>query len=211
MALPQRDRTKGENRLYGVSAGCFRLGFVHQVAVAETNPGKTHGGEISGTSSGFIPGSLLRELAALRPGIGLLSLSEREVPAWVRRAFRAGARGAISKRDSAADLPTALWRIYSGLHPVGHRIAASVTADITGEARNGGLGVEALSDRELTVLRRVAAGDGPRRIALGLRVEVTTVETHLSRIKGKLGLRSGEELKRAAARWAMAGGREPKS
>jgi DNA-binding NarL/FixJ family response regulator len=148
--------------------------------------------------------TLLRELAALRPGIGLLALSGREEPAWVRRAFRAGARGVISKRDSTTDLPAALWKVYAGLRPFGHRIAESVAANVTGEPRPG-LCVEALSDRELAVLRRVAAGEGPRQIALALKVAVTTVETHCARIKGKLGVRSADELKRFAARWAVSG------
>jgi DNA-binding NarL/FixJ family response regulator len=146
--------------------------------------------------------ALLREFAGLRRGIGLLALTGREEPDWVRRIFDAGAHGTLSKRDIAPELPAALWHIHMGRSTLGHHITASVTADVTGKSPPR-LRVEALSNRELEVLRRVAAGKGPRVIARELRVAVTTVETHLARIKTKLGLRSSEELKRAAARWAM--------
>jgi DNA-binding NarL/FixJ family response regulator len=146
--------------------------------------------------------ALLREFAGLRRGIGLLALTEREDSDWVRRIFDAGAHGTLSNRDITPELPAALWHIYMGRNALGRHITASVTADVTGKAPPR-LRVEALSNRELEVLRRVAAGKGPSQIAGGLGVAVTTVETHLSRIKTKLGLRNGEELKRAAARWAM--------
>ncbi len=56
--------------------------------------------------------------------------------------------------------------------------------------------------RKLTVLQRVAHGMVSGRSPKACTSKVTTVETLLSRIKVKLGLRSGDELKRMAARWA---------
>jgi LuxR family maltose regulon positive regulatory protein len=50
--------------------------------------------------------------------------------------------------------------------------------------------IEPLSQRELEVLRLVAAGLSNREIADALFVSVNTVKTHLQRIYGKLGVRS---------------------
>ena len=146
--------------------------------------------------------ALMRELARLRPDIGVMALSDREEPEWVQRMFSAGATGFISKRDAEHELTAGLWRIYNGDRYLGHSITAAFATKLTCGGR-GEIAMNALSDREMTVLRCVAAGQGPRKIAERLKVAVTTVETHLQRIKVKLSLRNSAELKRVATRWAL--------
>jgi LuxR family maltose regulon positive regulatory protein len=48
--------------------------------------------------------------------------------------------------------------------------------------------IEPLSERELEVLRRVAAGYSNQEIAQDLVIAVSTVKRHLSNIYGKLGV-----------------------
>jgi LuxR family transcriptional regulator, maltose regulon positive regulatory protein len=50
--------------------------------------------------------------------------------------------------------------------------------------------VEPLTDRELEVLRSIAAGQSNSEIAQALFVAVSTVKTYLNRIFGKLGVTS---------------------
>jgi LuxR family maltose regulon positive regulatory protein len=50
--------------------------------------------------------------------------------------------------------------------------------------------IEPLSERELRVLRLVAAGLSNREVAEALYISVNTVKTHLQRIYGKLGVSS---------------------
>ncbi|MEI9894689.1 MAG: LuxR C-terminal-related transcriptional regulator [Chthoniobacter sp.] len=52
--------------------------------------------------------------------------------------------------------------------------------------------------RELQVFRLLGQGLKARGVAGELRVSVKTVETHVQRIKSKLGLASGGELQRRA-------------
>lgn len=53
--------------------------------------------------------------------------------------------------------------------------------------------VEPLSERELEVLRLIAAGLSNREIADALVIAVTTTKKHASNIYGKLGVRSRTE------------------
>jgi DNA-binding CsgD family transcriptional regulator len=59
-------------------------------------------------------------------------------------------------------------------------------------------GVDALSDRELTVFSLIAAGPRPGRIATDLGISRKTIETHCEHIKQTLGYASAEEFKRGA-------------
>lgn len=62
-------------------------------------------------------------------------------------------------------------------------------------------GVETLSDRELEVFRSLSTVRTARAMAEKLGISVKTVETHCQRIKLKLGVRTGDALKRRAAEW----------
>ena len=141
---------------------------------------------------------LVRECAALHPGMGILAYSEREEEAWLRRVFAAGARACISKRDVQPELT-------EGLCHLGRRMASLLLDEVTsGRERVGRRGIEALSNRELAVLRGLGRGQNARKVAEDLGVAVTTVETHVHRIKAKLLARDGEELRRLAACWTGA-------
>ena len=69
------------------------------------------------------------------------------------------------------------------------RAFAPVTGPEARSAEAGGL-IEPLTDRELEVLRLVAAGKGNREIAQELVVTLETVKKHVSNIFGKLGATS---------------------
>jgi DNA-binding CsgD family transcriptional regulator len=57
-----------------------------------------------------------------------------------------------------------------------------------------------LTPQELSVAKLVASGMNNRRVATELFVSINTVEFHLKRIYGKLGIRSREELAEQLAR-----------
>lgn len=60
-------------------------------------------------------------------------------------------------------------------------------------APGGNLLIEQLTDREVEVLKHVAAGSRNREIAEDLNVSIKTVEFHLRNILSKLGARSRTE------------------
>ena len=61
--------------------------------------------------------------------------------------------------------------------------------------------VDALSDREVDVFRRLGEGQSTRQIAEHLGVSLKTVQTYCARIKDKLGLGDAQELARLAYCW----------
>jgi LuxR family maltose regulon positive regulatory protein len=76
---------------------------------------------------------------------------------------------------------------------ISHRdYVKSIMAEITQAAVASPLGPsdmpDALSEREIEVLRLVAAGLSNRAIGQGLIISEKTVKTHLSNIMGKLGV-----------------------
>jgi DNA-binding CsgD family transcriptional regulator len=60
-----------------------------------------------------------------------------------------------------------------------------------------------LSKREQAILMKVSHGDRPQMISETLGISIKTVETHLARIKRKLGAQSAAELLIAAVAWRL--------
>jgi LuxR family maltose regulon positive regulatory protein len=59
-----------------------------------------------------------------------------------------------------------------------------------------------LTDRELEVLRRLAAGRSNQRISYDLVVALDTVEMHVTHVLGKLGAANRTEAVAQARQWA---------
>jgi two-component system response regulator NreC len=134
-----------------------------------------------------------------RPDVQVLVLTMNEDRAYLREAFRAGASGYVLKDAVDVELLDALRAVADGgryLHP---RLGAELIK-AEEEARRGpatARGVP-LSEREVDVLRLVAAGYSNKEIAEELYLSVRTVETHKTHIIQKTGLRQRSELVRFA-------------
>jgi DNA-binding NarL/FixJ family response regulator len=95
-----------------------------------------------------------------------------------RRALKAGASGYILKSMIRRDLLDAIRAVHAGGRYIPQQIAAEL-AEHYGE--------EELSDREIEVLRAVAAGMSNKMIALLLSISEATVKAHINNILVKLG------------------------
>lgn len=67
-----------------------------------------------------------------------------------------------------------------------------------GKGPSGGSALDALSTREIQVLRSLALGKRNREIAESYGISVKTVDTYRFRLLKKLGLRNNAELARFA-------------
>lgn len=105
----------------------------------------------------------------------VLTTFERDVE--MQRALKAGARGYLLKSMPPQQLLDAIRQVHAGKKSVPPEIAAGIAQHF---------GDEALSDREVEVLRHVAAGSRNRDIAQRLFIAEETVKVHLKHIMGKL-------------------------
>ena len=115
----------------------------------------------------------------------LTSFTEDE---QVFAAIKAGASGYLLKDIQPSDLATAIREVHHGeaaLHPM---IAAKLLQSVAAEAPARGAEADALTPREMDVLRQIARGRANKEIAHDLGIAEKTVKTHVSNILQKLHL-----------------------
>jgi DNA-binding NarL/FixJ family response regulator len=96
----------------------------------------------------------------------------------VLRALKAGARGYILKGHVHKELLDAIRAVHAGQK----RIPAEIAAELADHAAD-----DALTQREIDVLRLVATGNANKQIADQLSIGEATVKSHVSNILSKLG------------------------
>ena len=95
----------------------------------------------------------------------------------VQRALQAGARGYILKSMSPLGLLDVIRQIHSGRRHVAAEVAAKLAEH---------LGLDMLTEREIAVLKQVAAGSRNRDIGKQLLIAEETVKGHMKHIMEKL-------------------------
>jgi DNA-binding NarL/FixJ family response regulator len=94
------------------------------------------------------------------------------------RALKAGASGYLLKDMLRKELLDTIRTVHAGHRRIPPDIAAELAAHVTDDA---------LSDREVQVLRNVASGSSNKIIASQLNVSEATVKGHMKNILSKLG------------------------
>jgi DNA-binding NarL/FixJ family response regulator len=141
---------------------------------------------------GICAAAVLRERA---PGCRVVMLTTFDDEEYVVRALRAGAHGYLLKDRPAAELAEAVRLAAAGVVQMDSAAAARLASVLarSGPAEppgpSGPAPAEALTLREVEVLRLVAAGWTNREIAARLYLSDGTVKNHVSRILSRLGLR----------------------
>ncbi len=141
-----------------------------------------------------------RQLKEIAPEIHVLILTVHEDESLLQEAIRAGASGYIIKRAAESELIDAIravWRDDLYIHPAMTRALLKDMPSPVASSSNDAP-VEALTPREIDVLRLIAQGYTNRQMADMLTISVRTVESHRSNLMGKLGLHSRVELVRYA-------------
>lgn len=139
---------------------------------------------------------MIKSLRPLVPGTALLCYTMNDAVLYGERAIRAGASGYLSKKEPQEELLTALRTVCGGRRYLGKDLMNSVLDGLAmGRAEEG---YEALTDRELQVLRLLGKAISNQEIANQLGLGLKTVNSHRENIKRKLGIRSSSELVRHA-------------
>jgi DNA-binding NarL/FixJ family response regulator len=111
------------------------------------------------------------------PGARIVILTTYEGDAQAVRALKAGASGYLLKNMLREELVKTIRSIHAGQRRVPPEIAAGIAEHVADET---------LTDREIEVLRKVAAGTPNKIIASQLAISEATVKTHIKTILSKL-------------------------
>ncbi len=145
---------------------------------------------------------VLQEIMKLRPKTPVLVLSVSPEEDYAVRCLKLGAAGYLSKRSASDELLAAVKKAMSGGKYVTAALAEKLAATISGglpEAPH-----QNLSNRELQVLRLIAAGKTIKEIASELALSEKTVATYRTRLSEKMGLATNVELTRYALQHRLA-------
>ena len=139
---------------------------------------------------------LLKDLRYLRPKLPVLVLSMHSEDQYGRRVLKAGASGYMNKESAPEELITAIRKVLAGGRFVSAALAESLARDLARDDERPPH--ELLSNRELEVLRKIAAGKTVGQVAAELHLGVTTVSTHRARLMEKMQMSTTAELIRYA-------------
>ena len=139
---------------------------------------------------------VLEELKKLHPKMPVVMVSAFPEEDYALRAFKLGASGYVSKEGVSDELLTAIRKVIAGGRYVTPSLAEKLAATFSGEAPVSPH--ESLSNRELEVLRLVAAGKTIKEVADELSLSEKTIATYRLRLAKKMGLATNVELARYA-------------
>jgi len=112
------------------------------------------------------------------PEARIIMLTTFEGDVEIHRSLEAGARGYLLKSMPPKELVEGIRQVHAGKKRIPPQLAAQLAEH---------LGDEALTEREIEVLRHIAGGNRNRDIAERLFISEETVKVHIKHIMEKLG------------------------
>ena len=188
-----------------VRSGIRRLlGDRQDIEVLEASNGEDAIGAVSGQPIDLVvldlnlPGlgglELLRRLNRAAPKTPILVFSQHAEPIYATKALEAGARGFVSKNAMPEEFLEAIDSVMAGTVAVEKSVQREMAMrDLAEDAY-----LKPLTERDLEILRLLAAGNSLSEIAAKLGIAYKTVANTLSRIKEKLGVGQTSDLIRIA-------------
>jgi len=133
-----------------------------------------------------------RTIRTERLPVGVLILTAYDDEPYIRAVLQAGANGYVLKTADADDIVDAVRSVNEGKSVLDPSIARRLMSQLA-RSQDGLLEVEALTERELDVLRLTARGYTNKAIGAQLSISDRTVQGHLAKIYGKLHAASRTE------------------
>ena len=135
------------------------------------------------------------------PQVRVLILTAYDDDPYVFALLQAGADGYVLKTASGDELVRAVRTVHRGGSALSPEIATKVVRQaVSGRPKAAADQIEALTDRELDVLRLTARGLTNRAIGHELGISHRTVQGHLQSVYGKLDVNSRTEAVTEALR-----------
>jgi DNA-binding NarL/FixJ family response regulator len=143
-----------------------------------------------------------KEIRTRFPKIAIVMLTSSERDGHLYEAVKIGVSGYLLKDLDATDLFDLLSGVARGETAMTRAMAGKLLKSVANRMADEGKGEQALSERELYVLRLVASGASNQEIAEKLSISINTVKSHLKNILEKLQL----ENRTQAAAYALTHG-----
>jgi DNA-binding NarL/FixJ family response regulator len=121
---------------------------------------------------------VLQAIRAEFPEARVVMLTTFEGDVEMQRALEAGARGYLLKTMPPAELVDAIRQVHAGKKRIPSAVAAQLAEHLSDEA---------LTPREIEVLRHIADGNRNKDIAERLFISEETVKVHVKHVMDKLG------------------------
>jgi len=140
---------------------------------------------------------VLREVRVVHPSIRAVVLLDSSKHKTVLEAFRAGARGVLSRQESIETLSKCVRSVHQGQIWANSQQMGLLTQALVCSQKLpmvNGQAMEQLSKREMEIVNCVAQGLSNRKIAEHLGLSQHTVKNYLFKVFDKLGVSSRAEL-----------------
>jgi two-component system invasion response regulator UvrY len=137
----------------------------------------------------------IRNIRARDDRARILVFSMHSEAALVKTAFNAGASGFVTKSSEPAALIQAIRSVARGERAMSDDIAHALAEDSLNSSQSM---LERLGEREIEILRQLAAGSTADQIAANLNLSLKTVQNYHYMVKAKTGLQTDAQLVRLA-------------
>jgi DNA-binding NarL/FixJ family response regulator len=134
-------------------------------------------------------------------GARVLVFSMHSEATQIKAAFNAGASGYVTKSSEPAVLVRAIRSVARGERPISDDVAHALAEESLSPSRAK---LEQLGEREIEILRQLAAGATKEQIASNLNISTKTVQNYHYLIKAKTGMRTDAMLVRLAVECGLA-------
>lgn len=146
--------------------------------------------------------TFIQEIRSEVPDVRILVYSQCDEDFYAERAIEAGASGYIMKTKPTEEVVRAIQAVSQGEVFLSRNVASQILGRLIQSSGDAEVSPsEKLTDRELTVFRKIGEGNTVRQIAGQLDLSRKTVEKYRQRAKEKLGHETIKELLRHAVHW----------
>ncbi|VIO69698.1 Response regulator UvrY [Bradyrhizobium ivorense] len=143
----------------------------------------------------------IRNIRARDADARILVFSMHSEAAQVKAAFGAGASGFVTKGSEPAELIQAIRSVARGEHAMSGDVARVLALQSLAPTKSA---LDQLGEREIEILRQLAAGSTKEQIAENLNLSTKTVQNYHYLIKAKTGMRTDAQLVRLAVECGLA-------
>lgn len=132
------------------------------------------------------------QIKKFSPSTKVIGVSMHSQPAYVKKLLKLGATGYVTKNSPQQEMFEAIIEVEKGNRFICAEVKTILSEQVFEE--DSSTGVNALSSRELDVIKHIKDGLSSKEISVQLNISLKTVEVHRHNILKKLNLKNSASL-----------------